>query len=184
MPRPGRAWLSLRVKTAALGWVSTSQGCCARQLQDDRFRDDASMGSRATVTFAARSRSHRSVLPSMSVKRKVTVSDGRSGMVRFHTHSLCSACRLSHDQQSVHVREDHHRIIRLTPVYGTGRGGCLAAHVGCCGAGCRGLIGEQRSESSGAKPPWETWFRYPGKCRVIGNRGHTLSSGNGAGTFR
>ena len=33
---------------------------------------------------AARSRSQSAVLPAMSVKRKVTVPEGRSGMIRFH----------------------------------------------------------------------------------------------------
>jgi hypothetical protein len=34
------------------------------------------------------------VLPSMSVKRKVTMPVGRSGMIRFHTCGPCQAIRL------------------------------------------------------------------------------------------
>jgi hypothetical protein len=35
-----------------------------------------------------RTRSHGAILPSMSVKRKVAVPEGRSGMVRFRTRGL------------------------------------------------------------------------------------------------
>jgi hypothetical protein len=40
------------------------------------------------VAIACRSRSQPSVLPATSVKRKVTVPEGRSGMVRFHPCGL------------------------------------------------------------------------------------------------
>src|SRR5215213_1247069 len=46
--------------------------------------------------IAAWSRSQSAVLPSMSVKRKVTVPDGRSGMIRSRRSTGPGACRLSH----------------------------------------------------------------------------------------
>ena len=44
-----------------------------------------------TEAIADRSRCHSTVLPAMSVNRKVTVPEGRSGMIRFYMCGLYSA---------------------------------------------------------------------------------------------
>src|SRR3954471_15937083 len=54
------------------------------------------------------------VLPSMSVKRKVTVPEGRSGMSRSSRSAGRGAARLSHDRGSDHLGAAHRRIIGLT----------------------------------------------------------------------
>ena len=46
--------------------------------------------------IAARSRSQSAVLPSMSVKRKVTVPEGRSGIIRLGSSLGCRCSGLSH----------------------------------------------------------------------------------------
>ena len=58
---------------ADAAWVNGGQGYPASRAVMPRMPPVAAL--------AARSRSQRAVLPSMSVKRKVTVPDGRSGMV-------------------------------------------------------------------------------------------------------
>jgi hypothetical protein len=76
-------------------------------------------GLRNTVSGTSlRSCSQRSVLPSMSVKRKVTVPEGRSGMIRSNDDVSRAPDRLSQGRRQEHVGEAHDLIIGRTPVFG------------------------------------------------------------------
>ena len=66
------------------------------------------------AAIAARSRSHSAVLPSMSVKRKVTVPEGRSGMIRFQCATCWDPSRLSHVMDFDYRLDLRGVVIRLT----------------------------------------------------------------------
>ena len=173
--RIGDAWHAEHILAAA------RTACPNRHLQPPGQRDARSSSRRllptrprlllrATPSWAerragsdpARSRSQSTVLPSISVKRKVTVEKGHIG------HDPCPFVRpaccfpISHGQRSGYVRDAHHLIIRLMPIYRTSRSRITRAAVygGRCVRDGSGLNGEQRSESSGSSAALgKNWFR-------------------------
>src|SRR5215217_216004 len=100
------------------------------------------------IAIALRFRSQSAVLPSMSVKRKVTVPLGRSGMIRSRRAAGPGACRLSH--AGTGPKADAHPIA----IQPDSRPGDAATRVPCIRETIAVLrLGEAQSQALQGEPP-------------------------------